>query len=212
MDYRVRATYIMTQIIITTNRFIAKCGDAVKHSISKKIYDETVYLIKNIGQDKNHSNVELLNLLISLKDLGDDYLLQADALNDLLDIDKHIDDFTYFHLIIILYYIQDNTKYDKIKKKIEKKIILKISDEPNPFHKTELACLFFDAISCPYVSRPTKETLIETAFKKIDNVTPLVADRNRVINYIAARNWFIDWSKDIELDSILLKKELRTPY
>jgi len=170
MDYRVRATYIMTQIIVSTNRFVTKCGDSVKHSISKKIYDETVYLIKNIVQDNNHSNVELLNLLISLKDLGEDYLLQADALNNLLDIDKQIDNFTYFHLCIILYYIQDNLQYDKIKKEIEKKIILKINKEPNPFHQTELACLFFDAISCPYVSRPTKEALVETAFKKIDNI------------------------------------------
>ncbi len=212
MDYRVRATYIMTQIIISTNRFIAKCGDEVKHSISKKIYDETVYLIKNIRQDNSHRNVELLNLLISLKDLGDDYLLQTDALSDLLDIDNQIEHFTYFHLTIILYYIQDNVQYDNIKKKIEQKVILKINDELNPFHKTELTCLFFDVISCPYVSRLTKETLVEAAFKKIDNTTPIVDERNRVINYIAGRNWFIDWSKDIELDSVLLKKELRTPY
>ncbi len=212
MDYRVRATYIMTQIIISTNRFISKCGDELKHSISKKIYDETVYLIKNIRQDNSHRNVELLNLLISLKDLGDDYLLQADALSDLLDIDNQIDHFTYFHLTIILYYIQDNVQYDNIKKKIEQRIIFIINDDPNPFHKTELTCLFFDTISCPYVSKLTKEKLVEVAFKKIDNTTPLVSDRNRVINYIAARNWFIDWSKDIELDSVLLKKELRTPY
>lgn len=212
MDYRVRATYIMTQIIISTNRFIAKCGDEVKHSISKKIYDETIYLIKNVKQDNSHRNVELLNLLISLKDLGDDYLLQADALIDLLDIDNQIDHFTYFHISIILYYIQDNGQYDHIKKKIEQRIIFIINDDTNPFHKTELTCLFFDTISCPYVSRLTKENLVEVAFKKIDNTTPLVSDRNRVINYIAARNWFIDWSKDIELDSVLLKKELRTPY
>ncbi|MFA7380326.1 MAG: antiviral reverse transcriptase Drt3b [Bacteroidia bacterium] len=212
MDYRVRATYIMTQIIISTNRFIAKCGDEVKHSISKKIYDETVYLIKNIKQDNSHRNVELLNLLISLKDLGDDYLLQADALIDLLDIENQIEHFTYFHLTIILYYIQDNVQYEHIKKKIEQRIIFIINDDPNPFHKTELTCLFFDTISCPYLCRLTKENLVEVAFKKIDNTAPLVSDRNRVINYIAARNWFIDWSKDIELDSVLLKKELRTPY
>ncbi len=212
MDYRVRATYLMTQIIISTNRFIAKCGDEVKHSISKKIYDETVYLIKNIRQDNSHRNVELLNLLISLKDLGDDYLLQADAFIDLLDIENQIDHFTYFHLTIILYYIQDNVQYEHIKKKIEQRILSIINGDPNPFHKTELTCLFFDTISCPYVSRLTKENLAEVAFKKIDNTTPPVGDRNRVINYISARNWFIDWSKDIELDSVLLKKELRTPY
>lgn len=212
MDYRVRATYIMTQIIISTNRFIAKCSNSVKHSISKKIYDETVYLIKNIVQDNISSNVELLNLLISLKDLGDDYSLEADALYNLLEIDKQIDNFSYFHLCIILYYIQDNVEYEKTKKKIENKIIFKINKEQNPFHKTELTCLFFDAISCPFVSRHTKETLVEIAFKKIENSTPLVADRNRVINYIASRNWFIDWTEDINLDSFLLKKELRTPY
>ncbi|MEI9955966.1 MAG: antiviral reverse transcriptase Drt3b [Ferruginibacter sp.] len=212
MDYRVRATYIMTQIIISTNKFVANCGDAIKHTISKKIYDESVYLIKNIVQDKGHNNVELLNVLISLKDLGSDYLLQVDAFNTLLDIDNQIEHFTYFHLIIILYYIQDIPQYDLIRQKIEKAIIIKIRDEQSPFHKTELTCLFFDSIRCPYVSRTTKETLVEIAFSKIDSVIPLVADRNRVINYIASRNWFIDWSTNIEMDSVLLKKELRTPY
>lgn len=212
MDYRVRATYIMTQIIISTNRFIAKCGDEVKHSISKKIYDETVYLIRNIKQDSGHLNVEQLNLLISLKDLGDDYLLEEDALIDLLDLKNQIDHFTYFELSITLYYIQDKLQYDHIRKKIEQRIMFKINEDPNPFHKTELTCLFFDTVSCPYVSRLTKENLVEVAFKKIENTTPLVSDRNRVINYIAARNWFIDWNKDIELDSVLLKKELKTPY
>ena len=56
------------------------------------------------------------------------------------------------------------------------------------------------------------EALVEIAFSKIDSVIPLVADRNRVINYIASRNWFIDWNINIEMDSVLLKKELRTPY
>jgi len=212
MDYRVRATYVMSQIIISTNKFITRCGNSIKHTVSKKIYDESVYLIKNIEQESNHSDVEILNLLISLKNLGDDYLLTVDTFNSLLNIDKEIDNFTYFHLVIILYYIQDISQFDSIKQKIENKIISKFTIEQNPFHKTELTCLLFDTVRCPYVSRLTKETLIETAFKKIENKTPLIADRNRVINYIAARNWFIDWSHDIELDSVLLKKELRTPY
>lgn len=212
MDYRVRATYVMSQIIISTNKFTNKCGDAAKHTISKKIYDESVYLIKNIEQETNHSNVELLNLLISLKDLGDDYLLTANILNSLLNIDKEIQQFAYFHLVIVLYYIQNIPQYELIKQKVEKKIISKIIDEENPFHKAELTCLLFDTVRCPYVSRLTKEILIQTAFNKIENIEPLIADKNRVINYIATRNWFIDWSEDIELDSILLKKELRTPY
>jgi len=212
MDYRVRATYVMSQIIISTNKFISKCGDGIKHTVSKKIYDESVYLIKNIEQDSNHSNVELLNLLISLKDLGSDYLLAPDVLDTLLNIDKEIEKFTYFQLIILLYYIQDISQFELIKLKLEKKIISKIDDEENPFHKAELTCLLFDTVRCPYVSRATKEKLIEIAFKKIENITPLIDDRNIVIYYIAARNWFIDWSNDIELDSVLLKKELRTPY
>jgi hypothetical protein len=202
----------MSQIIISTNKFISKCGDGIKHTVSKKIYDESVYLIKNIEQDSNHSNVELLNLLISLKDLGSDYLLAPDVLDTLLNIDKEIEKFTYFQLIILLYYIQDISQFELIKLKLEKKIIAKIDDEENPFHKAELTCLLFDTVRCPYVSRATKEKLIEIAFKKIENITPLIDVRNRVINYIAARNWFIDWSSDIELDSVLLKKELRTPY
>lgn len=212
MDYRVRATYIMTQIIISTNKFVNKCDDAVRHTISKKIADETVFLIKNIGHDPSHSNVELLNLIIALKNLGDDYSLEADALNDLLGMKKNLESFTYFQLVIILYYVQNITQYDSIKQKIENRIIFKIKSDPSPFHKTELTCLFFDTVRCPYVSRTTKEALVEIAFDKIDNIIPNVTDRNRVINYIAARNWFIDWNKNIELDSVLLKKELRTPY
>ena len=211
MDYRVRATYVISQIIIATNNFISACGDSVKHTISKKIFDESIYLMKNIEQEDNH-NVELLNLLISLKDLGDEYLLASDAFNSLMDIDKVIEKFSYFHFVVLLYYMQDKVQFDAIRQKIEKKIIAKIVEEKHPFLKTEHTCLLFDAVRCPYVSRQTKETLVEVSFDKIENTAPATDQRNRIINYIADRNWFIDWSSGIELDSILLKKELRTPY
>lgn len=212
MDYRVRATYVISQIIIATNRFISACGDSVKHTISKKIFDESIYLIKNIEQEDNHNNVELLNLLISLKDLGTEYLLTSDSLNSLMNIDKDIEKFSYFHFVILLYYMQDTAHFDVIRQKLEKKIIAKIVEEKVPFQKTEHTCLLLDTIRCPFVSRQTKETLVEVSYGKIES-TPLTDEkRNRIINYIADRNWFIDWSSGIELDSILLKKELRTPY
>jgi hypothetical protein len=35
---------------------------------------------------------------------------------------------------------------------------------------------------------------------------------NQINNYISKQNWFVDWSPNIELDMLLVKKELRTPY
>lgn len=212
MDYRVRSTYTMSQIIISTVNFITKCDPETKHSVSKKIFDESIYLLKIIENDDNYNNIELLNLLISLKKLGDDYLLPIDTLNSLLKMDKDEEQISYFHSMIILYYIQEKPQYITIKQKIENNIILKFTNELKPFQKAELTCLFFDTLSCPYISRLTKENLTEISFKKIDNIKPEINIRNEIINYVSRRSWFINWDQDIELGSLLFKKELRTPY
>ena len=109
MDTRVRTTYLVSQIIISLNSFLKNCSLQVKDNIVKKIYDESFHLIKNITREEKKITVEILNLLIALKDLGEEYLLELDTFYKILNVERgNVDNFKkldYFQIAITLHLI-----------------------------------------------------------------------------------------------------------
>lgn len=211
MDCRVRTTYLISQIIIYSKKYFENEVADIKHPVYKKITDEVIYLIKNM-QDEDDYSVEVLNLLIVMKALGDDYLFEQDLLMKVFRINKKDSNINYFHIVVILYYISDLLKYAELRHSIELIIRNQFQNDINLMQKAELTLAFFDIIRCPYISRNFKEDIVEIVYKKIERKKPSIAIRNRIINYIEKKNWFINWNSAVDFESILIKKELRTPY
>jgi hypothetical protein len=212
MDNCVRITYVMTQVIVATNKYLKQLPKEAEHNIKKKIFDESIFLIKNIRNEEKVLTVEVLNLLIALKDLGEEYFLEENVLENIIEFDLDNKSLCYFHFIVSLYYVGNNEQYKNVRSRIEKCLYDYFRSETHHREKTESVLLFFDIISCPYVSESCKNSVVEFVFESIKGSSPQENTRNQIKNFIARRNWFVDWSEDINLDYILEKKELTTPY
>lgn len=217
MDPRVRCTYIMSQIVVNLNAFLKNMPNELTEDLRKKIFDESIRLIRNVRMAEDGPSVEVLNLVIALRDLGKDYLLSKEAFTNLLNIVRIEEksppfELNYFQLVTILFYIKSDSRYRGIRNGIERMVLRRFQSEQNPFHDTELTCLFFDVMACPYVRKLTKKALVMVAYKSERKRVPSPSELNELIKHTSSRNWFTNWSKKITLEQLLMKKELRQAY
>ena len=205
-------TFKVAQIIVLTTKYFETFkNNSIKHSIYSKITQD-IDSIFSINQRKtrNKSNIEILNILIALKKLGDSYLLTEKRLISLFEIDNTKDylKLNYFQIVTLLYYIENKSNYLIIKENIEKSLIEKYSTEEDIFTKSEFVIQFFDVICCPFISEKTKRLIInQTKFCTKDEKV------EHKINEISQnKTWFIDWDTEIDLEKILKKKEWTSSY
>ncbi|EHD2237173.1 hypothetical protein JRK41_004395, partial [Vibrio vulnificus] len=69
MDFRVRSTYLISQIIILISRISNQLGETNSELIRKKIYDECYLSIRSSIKKNTLKDIECLNLLIAVRDI-----------------------------------------------------------------------------------------------------------------------------------------------
>jgi hypothetical protein len=212
MDCCVRITYIVSQIIVVTKNFAKKLPEDKASIILKKISDESIFLMKNVRQEEKHLTIEVLNLLIALKSLGEDYLIEENLLLKLTCIETNPEKLNYFHFIVILYYIGNNDKYSITKSAIESLLLKIFTNETYFAEKAEITCLFLDILACPFFTQDYKNRVVISAYENVKSNQPSEHDRDFIRGYANKRYWFVDWSEDLNLEYLLSKKELVTPY
>lgn len=237
MDFRVRSTYLISQIVILINELtlnfkaineksvandqdflLSETMDNSYDRIKKKIYDEVTISLKNAIGKGQARYMESLNLLIAIRDIDRQYNLPELLLSQIVgisldDIEDYEKDVNYFQLMITLFYMYRNKKnYPKLNKKIKNIIIKKLSDnQVSIFNSSELIHLFFDSLSCPTISETDKKAIFNVIYQKNKDK---IKDPDELFNYITQNKWFIDWDTTT-IDSIkklLMKKELRQAY
>lgn len=210
MDLRVRSTYLISQIIIITNRLSNRINPEQRERIVKKIHDESQSSIKKSIATDSHNQVEMLNLIIALSSIADNYKLETEIINELLGF--HNNSSNYFKLMVGLFYIKNDRKYKKTKNLINENIIRLLSEKSIKEHSESLH-LFLDSMSCPYITPLKKDEILQSALKKI-NLDSQEYENFKNFLYSSNENWFVDWRKSAQghIERLLLKKELRTPY
>lgn len=170
-----------------------------KDLVYKKIQDE-IRLVLEKNKIANHTQVETLYLLIILKELGTEYMLPESILLDYFCVSK-MDNGNYkcitkinvISMMVILSYVENNTKYNNIRSAICDAIDNKVRNtHPNNRRQnSEITILVLDSLACPY---------IDEEFKK--NVLSLLGinDARRqsdIINFCVRkqRYWFTKWGK-----------------
>ncbi|MCH4293807.1 hypothetical protein MJ923_05755 [Shewanella sp. 3B26] len=152
----------------------------------------------------------MLNLIIALSAIGDDYNLDKEILLELLGFNAETSN--YFKLMVGLFYIKNNVEYEKVKFAITSEIVKVISNKSIK-DDSEALHLFLDSMSCPFISVREKEEIFEQA---ISTLNLPEADTLSLSQFLktADKYWFIDWRKSAQghIERLLLKKELRTPY
>jgi len=205
------STFKVSQIIVLITKYLSNKELSLKNNIFSKIKKESDFVIgifnsKSLNQN---TNVEILNLLIAIKNLGDDYLLSNKKIKEVFKI-KVKDDYknlNYFQIITLIYYIGNNNIYQDIKRDVVKAILYKFNNEKDHFIKTELFMLFFDIINCPYVDEDSKIKIMKSTNYIID-----INEKKEIEKISENEIWFMNWSSDINLERVLKRKEWLSPY
>lgn len=219
LNINASATFKISQIIVILSKFVADKSNDFKHTIFSKISRESEFVMTTYQRKTKSSdtNIETLNLLISLRKLGAGYLITEKKIREYFGIHKieaeppakEVERFlklNYFQIITLLYYFGDIPEYGIFKSIIIKTVVKKFEIEQNPFQKSEFTCLFFDFICCPYVP-------IEMKRKVVRHSHYATTDIDVEIQKISEQQmWFMNWDQDIDLERVLKKKEWAAAY
>lgn len=212
MNFKVRSTYLISQIIILISTIIEPFSKNIIDLIHKKIYDE-VYLVLKIKSKSNLlNNVEILNLLIAVRDIDLDYQILPEDLLHLLNSEK-INQYNYFSIMTFLFYVQRKKNYQQIRDRIYQIILKKFENNNiNISNNSELIHIFFDSLSCPYLTDYQKIHICKVALKPLLNLSD--DEIEFFVKDMSAVNWFIDWNLETKeaIQRLLMKKELKSPY
>ncbi len=212
MDFRVRSTYLISQIIIIISRISEKLGETNSELIRKKIYDECYLSIRSSIKKNTLKDIECLNLLIAVRDIDLQYQLSRDIIENVIALNNP-DKTNYFSLMTCLFYIQNKKEYLSTRNKVFHCILSKFKgDYFTVINDSELAHIFFDSLRCPYLTKKMKKDIANVALKPFGIVTQ--DEVESLVSLISERNWFIDWdtSTSDSIERLLMKKELKAPY
>ena len=203
-------TFKLAQILVLACKYLEKQKADLKHTIYSKISKEADFVLTNFHRKSkiSETNIEILNLIIALKKLDGSYGLSVKKLKEILGIDIK-DGFrrlNYFHIITILYYIENKALYSELKTEIENCVESRFLEDEDPFSKSELTMLFFDYINCPFVNDRSKRKIMQTSGYATSNL----ADKIKEIT--DQEIWFMNWNTEIDLERVLKKKEWGSSY
>lgn len=203
-------TFKLAQIIVLACKYLEKQKADLKHTIYSKISKEADFVLTNFQRKSKTSetNIETLNLILALKKLDDNYALSVKKIKEIFGIDKqdNFDRLNYFHIITLLYYIENKTDYVDLKTQIEKIVEQKFNDNDDPFSKSEFTMLFFDYINCPFVSDKSKRKIIQSSGYATKNLA------EKIKEITDQKIWFMNWDTEIDLERVLKKKEWGSSY
>ncbi|MCO5234358.1 MAG: RNA-directed DNA polymerase [Chitinophagales bacterium] len=203
-------TFKLAQIIVLACKYLENQKADLKHTVYSKISKEADFVLTNFYRKSKttETNIEILNLILALKKLDESYALSVKKLKELFGIDKKegLKSLNYFHIITLLYYIENKAIYSELLSEIENLVENRFQDDEDPFSKSELTMLFFDYINCPFVSDKSKRSILRSS----KYATANLADKIKEITEIGI--WFMNWDTEIDLERVLKKKEWGSSY
>ena len=218
MAPNVSATYKISRLVYFTEVLSINLPTDFREVIEKYISDEIIRAINSISRETNGLSVEVLNLIILLKDVGGDYNLSERDFHDLLlrsdSIlpDGSLRNLNYFQIITLLFYFGSDSAYFSSKDRVINFLTAKILGKNEPFICAESAMLILDIMRCPFVSELNKVELLEGLHNKCFGTVPPAGGLVHEVRQLASIEWFARWDATIDFGALLQKKELRSPY
>lgn len=210
----VSASYKLCASVILTIRFADKHLAEFAETIKQRIYELGVELFQvgifsKSNKLENFIRLESVNVLLALSEMGQHYLLPPDVVGRIfLNTEK----FSYFDVISCLFYIRNYSQYADLKKLLVEQIEVHFSDLSEIEVQSELACLFLDVVSCPYIEERRKAKWVQRYAAKFGApTTPSNSEIHRFVGAAGTRPWFVNWN-EIDLLNALERKELKRAY
>jgi hypothetical protein len=180
---RVSSTIKLIRIVKQITVFLKKnhLNRDMSHLIYKTIFDN-VYFVLNKNGLENNVQVETLYLMLIISDLGRYYWLDDSVLSSYFSTK----DLNYFAITTSLFYMRNKVRYNSLRCEVVNIIKEKFrSASGNISKSTELTLLFFDTMSCPYISEHDKKEIMSLC--EID-----ASKQTELMNLRAV--WFIKWT------------------
>jgi len=188
----------------------AKIGRDQKQQIYKYVFDNLTRQIKKSSL-KRSPNIEVMYLILALRKLGRPYLVSEDILASYIGIKRDsetgkfrgADELDLFAVTITISYMTLKKRYKALRTAIEEGCVANFSRRSAYVHRdAELAMMYLDLISCPYVSMNTKMKLANFYGHSVFQVYALIG---------ASPFWFTNW-RGFDLSLALDKKRAREVY
>ena len=216
MTPRMRQTYVASEIILMIIELMDVAPMDFRDSLIRKIVHESRLIIVQDIVERTSSKIEVMNLLIVLKELGHKYLLDQEAIFHIFDIQLNgnefcfSDGFDYFQTVLLLSYVGNIPQYAPLIRSVVAHCMVKFNDV-DWTHHAEYVFLFFDILTCPYVLPDERTALAKTVLRH-KSESNLNTRAMALITDIGQKPWFFGWSEQANISMVLKKKELRTPY
>lgn len=217
MTLRVRQTYQISEIILMIAKIMKPLPPDLKDTLIRKIVDEGRLIINQANADLPEHKIEVMNLLIVLRTFGIEYVFDMALLEKTFEfrVNDHGtieigDDFDYFQLVFLLSYIGGVAGFESL-------VSASVEFSSGRFLKknwaeeAESVFMFFDLLSCPYVTPLQKEKIVKSVLRHISE-KDLNERAAKFTKIVSPRLWFFGWTQTVDLRLVLKKKELRTPY
>ena len=154
-------------------------------------------------------SLERLNIVLATSEFGKNFLIPYEYFDKLLEDVKIL---TYFDIVSLLYYFRNHPEYHHLKVKIENYIISKFEENFDLSKNSEIAHLYLDLMSCPYISNQFKYKHLEKFYLSRNptiNKTP--QEISDSVSLLLNTYWFVKW-ENLDLIRLLERKELKQNY
>lgn len=211
---RVNITIRLCRILRCVTEFL-KCKGNVnvdyKHLVFKSIYDNISFILAK-NKAAEDTQVETLQLLIALAEIGKEYWLDDRVLRQYFGIDEDncgklivTRSLNYFSIVVLLFYMKNKKRYDKLRLCLQDHILEKFHEIPkmNRGKNTELVLLLFDALACPNLPDTFKRELLTLNGVSKKDLQRAIIEKEE--------NWFTRWT-DFDFGYALDAKRSREVY
>ncbi|KAB8038577.1 antiviral reverse transcriptase Drt3b [Janthinobacterium aquaticum] len=213
MDFRVRTTYLVSQFMLTIDKF-GNLDPRLKESLQRQLKNSAITVLDSRPSGEL-GGIEVHNLLIALRAICPDDNLSEDDIRKYFDISNKIkySSFHYFDFIALFYVIRAKPLYAELSIEVltELKRVFKDSDNRIGFN-SELTLLLVDMLSCPFINRDEKGEILNDFSKHALNRITSDQERGQLINFFTAHLHFVNWSDNLNLEKLLVRKQLNPGY
>lgn len=203
---RVNISIRITRSITVITKSLRRLRVAVeqRHLFFKFVYDNASYQLKK-NRTLEFKEVENLYLFVALGEIGKEYWLEESVIRQHLHIKANdkgdyecVNPLGYFTITVILLYLKNKKKYDKLRHFIIDYSIIKIESRKHYRHKdTEIVMLALDLLACPYVDGPSKQRISDAYDLSATDVSKI---------HGVSKNWFTTWDGTTVVDELDAKR------
>ncbi|MDX1959617.1 MAG: antiviral reverse transcriptase Drt3b [Leptospiraceae bacterium] len=211
-DIRVSGVYRIIHFVITILGILKSKSKEISKRIKDKIFSEIIVCLNSAINSQ--SIIEAMNLLTIIKDLDNNYLLPPSTIDRIIEASLHdskIDNIgkrlSYFEIVNIFYYIENNANYAEQRNKLLN-YSASIFDQCDFTKYAESAYLLLDLIACPYLTFAERKSIAESA-TRINKISISYPDD---LNFIKKHSWFFNWNSKKKLKKLLKKKDYMPSY